>query len=162
MPTMCRYVKLNWNANCFFSAESKICMNSASCEYRNMSSRKGAQLVPIVMTAICWKTHSPRRPRKCCRLETLASKLCHLQCSCFSNQNFPGQNRVLRDLKPKLCICDFHFLWMKEFRMIVAILLLSFWWGMVVKRVAKSKDLMLLIKLKFGDLRCSYNSFEFL
>ena len=25
----------------------------------------------------------PRRPRKCCRLETLACWLCHLQCTCF-------------------------------------------------------------------------------
>ena len=34
--------------------------------------------------------------------------------------------------------------------------------GIVVLRVEKSKDLMLVILLKFGDLRCSNNSFEFL
>ena len=28
-------------------------------------------------------------------------------------------------------------------------------------RIEKSKDMMLVIRLKFGDLRCSYNSFEF-
>ena len=44
--------------------------------------------------------------------------------------------------------------------MIDANLLLGFWRGMVVLRVGKSKDLMLVIWLKFGDLNCSY-SFSF-
>ena len=35
-------------------------MDSASCEYRNMSARKGAQFVPIGMPTICWKTLSPK------------------------------------------------------------------------------------------------------
>ena len=50
----------------------------------------------------------PRRPRKCCRLETIACWLCHLklQCTCFSNQNVPWRNKVL---KPNICICHFHF-----------------------------------------------------
>ena len=47
MSSMYRYVKLNWDANCFFPVESKDRMNSASYEYRNMSARIGAQLVPI-------------------------------------------------------------------------------------------------------------------
>ena len=38
--------------------------------------------------------------------------------------------------------------------MMVASLLFSFWRGSVVKRV-------LVIRSKFGDLRCSNNSFEF-
>ena len=31
---------------------------------------------------------------------------------CFSNLNVPWQNRVFRELKPKMCICDFH--WVPE------------------------------------------------
>ena len=45
--------------------------------------------------------------------------------------------------------------------MIVASLFLSFRCGIVVLRVDKSKDFMLLTGLKFGDLRCSNSSFEF-
>ena len=45
--------------------------------------------------------------------------------------------------------------------MILASLLFSLSLGIVVLRVEKSKDLMLVILLKFGDLRCSDNSFEF-
>ena len=37
------YVKLNWDANRFLPAGSKDCMNSASCDYRNMTARGGAQ-----------------------------------------------------------------------------------------------------------------------
>ena len=51
----------------------------------------------------------PRRPRKCCRLETLACYWFHLQCSSFSNLSIPLRDRVLRDLIPNICICDFHF-----------------------------------------------------
>ena len=50
------YVKLNWDANRFLPAESKDCMKSASYEYRNMSAGRGAQLVPMGMPIICWKT----------------------------------------------------------------------------------------------------------
>ena len=64
--------------------------------------------------------------------------------------------------KTKYLYLRFPFLWRKEFRIIVASLLLSFWCGMVVKRVEKSKDLMFVIRLKFGDLRWSNNSFVFL
>ena len=35
-------------------------MNSASYEYTNMSARRGAQLVPIGMPTICWKTFPPK------------------------------------------------------------------------------------------------------
>ena len=61
------------------------------------------------MPTICWNHPPTRRPRKCCRLETLACCLCHLQCACFLNQNVPWQNRVLCDLKLQICIFDFHF-----------------------------------------------------
>ena len=56
---MYRYVELNWDANCLFPTESKDCMNSTSYEYRNMSARRGAQLVPIGMPFILWKTFPP-------------------------------------------------------------------------------------------------------
>ena len=54
--SMYLYVKLNWDAYRFLSAESKDCMNSASYEYRNILPRRGAQFVPMVMPMVCWKT----------------------------------------------------------------------------------------------------------
>ena len=49
------------------------------------------------------------------------------------------------------------FLKMNAFRIILVSLSFNFWWGMVVWRVEKSKDLMLVTRLKVGDLRCSNN-----
>ena len=57
------YVKLNWYANCFFQAESKDCMDSASYEYRNtgMSGRIGTQFgpvsIPLVLENVSPKDH---------------------------------------------------------------------------------------------------------
>ena len=42
------YVTLNCDANHFLPAESKDYINSASYEFRNMSARRGAQVVPMV------------------------------------------------------------------------------------------------------------------
>ena len=53
------YVKLNWDANFFFPVESKDCMKSASYEYRKMSARRGAQLVPIGMPTHLLENLSP-------------------------------------------------------------------------------------------------------
>ena len=61
----------------FFSAERKDWMNSASYEYRNISGRRGVQLVPIGMPTFYWKTF-PRRPRN-----VIACELCHLHFTCF-------------------------------------------------------------------------------
>ena len=62
----------SWTEMLIFSFQLKAkTANSASYEYRKMSARRGAQFVPIGMPTICCKTF-PRRPRKCCRLETLA------------------------------------------------------------------------------------------
>ena len=69
---------------------------------------RGAQLVLLEYWLSVGKPF-PRRPRKYGRLETLACWLCHLHCTCFSNQNVPWRSRVLRDLTPKHCICDFLF-----------------------------------------------------
>ena len=104
----------------------------------------------------------PQKPRKCCLPETQASWWCHLQSTCFWSQSVPFQSMLLRDPKLDICICVYRFWEMKEFRMILSNLLFSLSWGIVVKRTEKSKDLMLVIWLKFGDLRCSNNSFEFL
>ena len=49
----------------------------------------------------------PRTPRKCCQLETRASWWCLLQCTFYSNQSVPSENRAPRDLKRKICISDF-------------------------------------------------------
>ena len=38
------------------TAAPKDYMKSASCEYRKMSARRGAQFVPIGMPTVCWKT----------------------------------------------------------------------------------------------------------
>ena len=42
-----------------FQLRAKTVMNSASYEYRNISAGRGAQLVPIGMPTICWKTFPP-------------------------------------------------------------------------------------------------------
>ena len=47
---------------------------------------KGHNLCQLECRLSVWKPFS-RRPRKCCRLETLVYELCHLQCTCFSIQN---------------------------------------------------------------------------
>ena len=49
------YVKLKWDANSFFPAESNDFMNFASYEYRNMSVRRWAQFVPIGIPTIYWQ-----------------------------------------------------------------------------------------------------------
>ena len=62
----------SWTEMLTFSFQLRAkTMKSASYEYTKMSARRGAQFVPIGMPTICWKPF-PQRPRKCCRLETLA------------------------------------------------------------------------------------------
>ena len=105
--SMYLYVKLNRDASRFLPAESKDGMNSASYEYRNMSTRREHRLCP-------WKCRLsgekpfPRTPRKCCQLETRASWWCLLQCTFFSNQIVPSQNRVSRHIIHVHCtfICN--------------------------------------------------------
>ena len=48
----------------------------------------------------------PRRP--------LACSLCHLQCTCFSNENVPWQNRVLHDVKPKYLFVSLIFIFVNK------------------------------------------------
>ena len=49
---------------CFFPAESKDCMDSASYEYRNMSAMRGAHLMPIGMPTIRLKKNFPPKTTK--------------------------------------------------------------------------------------------------
>ena len=78
------YVKLNWDANCFFPAESRLliplCMSTEICRLG-----EGHNWCPLECRLSVGKPF-PRRPRNCYRLETLEFWLCHLQCTCFSNQ----------------------------------------------------------------------------
>ena len=72
------WVRLNRDANCSF----KNCINSASYEYRKMSTRRGARFVHIWMPTVCWKTFPGQRPRICCQLETHVSWWCNLRNTC--------------------------------------------------------------------------------
>ena len=109
MSLMYLYVKLNWDANFFFFPdENKDCMNSASYEYRNMSTRGEAQFVPIGMVVICWETFPPNTT---IMLSTRNSSILLMSTSMylFFESECSLANRVLHDLKPEICICDFNF-----------------------------------------------------
>ena len=47
--SMYLYVKLNWDANRFLPAENKDCLNSASYENRNMSTRRTFVTIYIII-----------------------------------------------------------------------------------------------------------------
>ena len=68
----------------------------------------GSQFLPIWMTTICRKTFSPKTTKM---LSTRNSSMLMMSSSVhlFLNLSVPWQNMVLRDLKPEICICDFHF-----------------------------------------------------
>ena len=132
------YVKLNWDANCFFPVESKDCMNSASYEYRNMSAGKGGQFVPIGMPTICWKTFPPKTTKT---LSTRNSSMLMMsspvysffESECSLTKYGPSRPKT-RNLYPR-----FPFLRTKEPRTIVASLLLSLRWGMAAQRVENQR-----------------------
>ena len=86
--------------------------NSASYEYRNMSARRGAQIVPIGIPTICCETHE--------NVVDLKSVYLLFESECSFTKLIPSRT------KTKYMYLRFLFLWM-EFRMIVAGLLLSFW-----------------------------------
>ena len=54
--SMYLYVKLNRDFNCLPPVESKDCINATSLEKRNRLAKRGAQMVPIGIPTICWKT----------------------------------------------------------------------------------------------------------
>ena len=100
--------ELNWDANFFFPVESKDCMNSASYEYRNMSARRGARLVPIGMPTIYWKTFLPKTTEM---LSTRNSSMLMMSSAVYLF--FESECSLTKEgvswPKPEICICDFHF-----------------------------------------------------
>ena len=88
-----------------------------------MSARRGAQFVPIRIPIICWKT--------CKNHENVVYQtLNHRDDVIFRelvlSRSVPLQSILLRDRKLDICICDYRFLKMKEFRMMLATLLFQF------------------------------------
>ena len=81
---------------------------------------EGHDLPPWECRLSVWKSFQ-RWLRKCCQLENRVSWWCLLQCTCSSNQSVSLQNGIHSNIKLNICISDFHFLWMKEFLIIVAI-----------------------------------------
>ena len=93
--------------------------------------RWGAPFVPIGMPTICWKTFPPKTTkmlstRNSSMLMMSSSVYLFLEPECSLTKY--GSSRP----KTKNLYLWFSFLWMKEFRMKVVSLLLSFWLGMVV------------------------------
>ena len=98
---------------------------------RNMSARRGAQLVLIGMPTICWKTFSPRTTKMLSTRNSsmlIMSSSVHLlfESECSLTKYGPSRPKTTH------LYLRFLFLWVKEFRMIVASLLFSFLWVMVV------------------------------
>ena len=103
----------------FFPVESKDCMNSASYDYSNMSTRKGAQFVPIGMPSICWKTFPSKTTKM---LSTRNSSMLMMLSSVYLF--FESEYSLTkRGPKTRNLYLRFLFLWTKESRMIVASLL---------------------------------------
>ena len=85
-------------------------INSSSYQWRNMSARRGAKLVPIEIPTICWKKKPfPQKTRKYCLPETQASWWCHLQSTSFGSESVPSQSKLLREPKLDICICGYRF-----------------------------------------------------
>ena len=81
-------------------------MNTASYEYRNKSANRGGQSVPMGMPIICRKTFPAKTTKM---LSTRNSSILIMSSSVYSNQSALLQSRVPRDLKPSICISNFHF-----------------------------------------------------
>ena len=142
----------------FFFVREQRDIIFASYEYRNSRRRaEGHNLCLFGMSTTYRKTF-PQRPRKCCWLETLLKVCwwCLLRFTCYLTQKVSLQNMVLCDLKPNICVyymcTGISLLWMRQFRMIVASLLLSFKWGGVVKK-AKNWMFVLRLEMSHDDIR---------
>ena len=83
-------------------------MNSASYEYRNMSARRRAQLVPIGIPTICLKTFPPKITKM---FLTRNSSMLIMSYSVYFLFESECSLTKLGPLRPKtnICICDFHF-----------------------------------------------------
>ena len=93
-----------------------------------MSARRGAHFVPIGIPTICWKTFPAKTTktmstRTSSILMTSSSEYLCLESECSSDDS--DESMILRDQKLDICICDYLFLNMKEFRMILASLFFS-------------------------------------
>ena len=118
--------------NCFFPVESRDCMKSASNEFtKNMSTRRGAQFVPIGMPTVCWKTF-PAKTTKI--LSTRNSSILMMSSSehLFLESECSFTKYVSSCPKTKYLYLRLPFLKMKAFRIKLVSLSFNFWWGMVV------------------------------
>ena len=86
------YVKLNMDAYCFFEAESEDCMNSASYEYRNKSTKW--EMCPLE----CWLSVDPPPPNTAKMLSTRNSSILIMSSSLY----------LL--FESECCTCIFHWI----------------------------------------------------
>ena len=129
-------------------------MNSASYEYRNMSGRRGTQLVSIGMPTTCWKIFPPKITKL---LSTRNSSMLVMSSSVYLLFESECSLTKYGPLRPKTKNLYLQFPFFVHERVPNGSLPFRF-----LRRIEKSKDLMLVTRLEFGDLRCSNNSFEFL
>ena len=111
--SMYPYVKLKWDVSCLLSFESKDCSHSASCEYRNMSVRRGAKSVAVGMPTICVKTFPPKTmkilsTRNTSMLMRSSSVYLFFDTECSLTKYGPART------KTKHLYLRFSFLWMQE------------------------------------------------
>ena len=126
-------------------------MNFASYEYRNTSARRGAQFVPIGMLTVCCKPFPTKikiilSTRNLRILMMSSSEYLFLELECSFTKY------VSSCPKTKCLYLRLPFLKMKAFRIILVSIFFNFWRGMVVYKVEKSKDSMLVTWFKVGDL----------
>ena len=91
---MCLYVKFNLDANCFLSAQSKDCMNSASYKYRNMSARRGAQFVLMRMQIISREDYDNAVVKKFENLSYVLFSVLALQIRDFIHKKSPSRAKA--------------------------------------------------------------------
>ena len=109
--SMYLYINLNWDANRFLPVESKDCMNSALCEYRNISARRGTQFVPMGMSIFCWKTfHVKTTKMLSSRISSILMTSSSLYLPFESECSFTKFNKLHRkqNLDVLYQVCDFR------------------------------------------------------
>ena len=143
-------VRMNRDANCFFPGKSKDCMKSASYEDIKMSARSGAQFVSIGMPTVCWKIFPAKATKILSTRNSIILMISSLECF-FSESEWSFTKYVSSCPNTKYLYLRLPFLKMKAFRIILVSLYFNFWYGMVVKRVEKSKDLMLVTWFEAWD-----------
>ena len=106
-------------------------MKSASYEYRKMSTRRGAQFVPIGRPTVCWKIF-PAKTAKI--LSTRNSRTLMMSSSeyLFLESECSFTKYVSSCPNTKYLYLRLPFLKMKAFRIILVSVSFNFWWDMVV------------------------------